>query len=113
MKDDIFEKLMARIEARKAEFTSSIQKSLPPSYVRDLFSEGLEKIVAKISEESQEFQEALQKGDSQHIVHEAADLLFHIFVGLVDQNISLSSLQKELDNRFGISGIEEKARRPE
>jgi len=111
MKEDIFEKLMARTESRKAEFEGSAGGSLAPSYVRSLFGAGLEAIVSKIAEESQELQEALQQGDKEHIIHESADLLFHIFVGMVDRNTSLSSLRAELDKRFGISGIEEKAKR--
>jgi phosphoribosyl-ATP pyrophosphohydrolase len=45
-------------------------------------------------------------------VHETADLLFHVMVGLVARDIPVAEVWKELARRFGTSGHVEKAARP-
>jgi phosphoribosyl-ATP pyrophosphohydrolase len=44
-------------------------------------------------------------------VHEAADLIYHLFVMLGHRDIPLAELESELARRFGISGLDEKAAR--
>jgi phosphoribosyl-ATP pyrophosphohydrolase len=93
------------------------------SYVSSLYSEGLEKILAKISEESAETLEAAREAASltagsavetsrnAHLVHEVADLWFHTMVMLVHLNQDPKWVLEELESRFGISGHIEKASR--
>jgi phosphoribosyl-ATP pyrophosphohydrolase/phosphoribosyl-AMP cyclohydrolase len=81
------------------------------SYTRSLLDKGFPKIEAKIAEESGELLEVLADGDESKVVHESADLLFHMFVGLCARGIEIDALWDELDRRFGVSGHEEKASR--
>lgn len=81
------------------------------SYTRALLEKGFAKIEAKIKEESDELLEVLAEGDESKVVHESADLLFHILVGLCARGIEVDRLWSELDRRFGTSGHEEKAAR--
>jgi phosphoribosyl-ATP pyrophosphohydrolase len=105
--DTIFHRVMAIIEDRKAN---------PParSYTTSLFGGGTEKIGAKIMEEAAEMVDAAgeagETGRSQ-LVHEAADLIYHLFVMLGYHEIKLAEVEAELTRRFGISGLEEKASR--
>ena len=59
-------------------------------------------------EEANEFIEAVSENDRKHIIHEAADLWFHTLVSLSLNEISSDDILKELENRFGQSGLEEK-----
>lgn len=86
----------------------------PPekSYVVSLLRKGTGKISEKVTEEAGELVEAAALGDDRaHTVHEAADLLFHMFVLLADQGIRPEEVWDELGRRFGISGITEKESR--
>lgn len=102
---DIFQRVFDVIESRKKADGKS-------SYVASLFAGGSAAINAKISEEAGEVCEAGLAEDKTHLVHEAADLLFHTFVLLSHKNVLLAELRAELDRRFGVSGHAEKAARP-
>ena len=52
-------------------------------------------------------------GKREEIVYETADLLFHNLVLLGFYDIDPEEVYAELRRRFGISGLEEKASRPE
>lgn len=81
------------------------------SYVASLYQSGLEKILEKISEEADETVEAAREDDTEHLVHEVADLWFHCMVLLAQKNVSYEEVLAELNQRFGISGLVEKAQR--
>lgn len=81
------------------------------SYTRSLLDKGAPKILAKIAEEHGELAEELPDGDASKVVHETADLLFHVMVGLVWRDIPIADVWAELERRFGQSGHEEKASR--
>jgi phosphoribosyl-ATP pyrophosphohydrolase/phosphoribosyl-AMP cyclohydrolase len=81
------------------------------SYVVSLLDAGFEKVNAKILEEARELAEALPESDARHTAHEAADLLFHMLVGLEAAGVPIDAVFGELRRRFGTSGIEEKASR--
>jgi len=55
---------------------------------------------------------AAKDGQPDKLVHEVADLWFHTLVLLAHQGLGPELVLAELDRRFGLSGIEEKARRP-
>lgn len=104
----IFARLMAVIEDRK-------QNPPAKSYTTSLFQGGVPKIGGKIREEAEEVIEAAgEPGEpgKAHLVYEAADLIYHLFVLLGHQEIRLAEVENELARRFGISGIDEKAARP-
>lgn len=81
------------------------------SYVVSLLDAGLPKINGKIAEESGELCEALPEGDAAHTAHEAADLIFHVLVGLEAAGVPVDAVFEQLRRRFGVSGIDEKASR--
>ena len=76
-----------------------------------MYRDGLDAILKKIGEESAETIIAAKSGDTQQIVHETADLWFHSLVMLAQQDLDAQQVLDELDRRFGLSGIEEKAAR--
>jgi phosphoribosyl-ATP pyrophosphohydrolase len=77
-------------------------------------SGGIPVIGGKVTEEAAEVVEAAgEPGDEgrQHLVREAADLIYHLLVLLAHRDAKLSDVEAELARRFGISGLEEKASR--
>lgn len=107
--ESVFSSLMHVIEDRKAN---------PPerSYTTTLFNGGVGKIGEKILEEAREVVDAAAETDengSSHLIHEAADLLYHLFVMLAFREIQLADVENELRDRFGVSGLDEKASRPD
>ena len=81
------------------------------SYTKSLLDGGMPKILAKIAEEHGELAAELPDGPDEKVVHEAADLLFHVLVGLTSRRIPIERVLGELARRFGTSGHVEKARR--
>lgn len=81
------------------------------SYTRSLLDAGMPKILAKIAEEHGELADELPAGADDKVVHETADLLFHVMVGLTARRIPIERVFAELARRFGTSGHVEKASR--
>lgn len=81
------------------------------SYVAGLYSKGIQKIAAKIHEESAELIAAAKKEDKKEITHELCDLWFHTLVLLGKEDIPIEDVFIELRRRFGTSGLDEKASR--
>ncbi len=104
MSDDILLRLMTVLASRKDANPES-------SYVAGLYHKGLDSILKKIGEESAETIIAAKSGDKQQIVYETADLWFHCMVMLAQQNLDARLVLEELERRFGVSGIDEKAAR--
>jgi len=104
MSDDIIDRLVKVLESRKGAEPET-------SYVASLYHKGLDSILKKIGEESAETIIAAKTGDKKQIVYETADLWFHCLVLLAQQNIDARQVLEELERRFGISGIDEKAAR--
>jgi phosphoribosyl-ATP pyrophosphohydrolase len=102
---DILCRLAEVLEARKSADPES-------SYVAKLYSKGLDAILKKIGEEATETVMAAKDGDPDKIVYEVADLWFHSLVLLAQQGLGPERVLAELDRRFGLSGIAEKAARP-
>lgn len=82
------------------------------SYTKSLLEAGMPKILAKIAEEHGELAAELPAGDDGKVIHETADLLFHVMVGLTSRGIAVERVLAELGRRFGTSGHAEKAARP-
>lgn len=103
---DILNKVAAVLEARKSADPAS-------SYVAGLYAKGLDAILKKIGEEATETVIAAKGGDRKQVVYETADLWFHTLVLLAQQGLKPEDVLQELDRRFGLSGLEEKAGRKE
>ncbi|MDR3326014.1 MAG: phosphoribosyl-ATP diphosphatase [Rhodospirillaceae bacterium] len=78
------------------------------SYTAKLFSEGRNKIVRKLGEESVETLIAALSETQIRLVSESADLLYHLLVLWADCDIKPTEVWDELERRQGISGIVEK-----
>jgi phosphoribosyl-AMP cyclohydrolase / phosphoribosyl-ATP pyrophosphohydrolase len=89
------------------------RKRLPSSdsYVASLFKAGQDTILKKVTEEAGEMILASKGQKREEIIHEAADLLFHLLVTLGYHDISPREIHHELARRFGQSGLIEKASR--
>ncbi len=86
------------------------------SYTTKLIRGGPVKMGAKILEEVLETTLAAgEPGEAgrAHLVYEACDVIYHLWVLLGSQGIDVSELRAELVRREGVSGIEEKNRRTE
>jgi len=101
---DTLQQLAKVLEQRKSAAPDS-------SYVASLYHKGLDAILKKIGEEATETVMAAKDGDRDKIVYETADLWFHSMVLLAHAGLGPQDVLKELERRFGLSGLEEKASR--
>ncbi len=101
---DVLQQLARVLEERK-------QAEPDSSYVAKLYAKGLDAILKKIGEEATETVMAAKDGDADKIIYETADLWFHSLVLLAHQGLGPEDVLKELERRFGLSGLEEKAQR--
>lgn len=101
---DILARVSSVLEERKAADPDS-------SYVAKLYGKGLDAILKKIGEEATETVMAAKDGDPDKIVYEVADLWFHSLVLLAHQGLGPDKVLAELERRFGLSGLAEKASR--
>jgi len=108
--DDGVAPILARLDATLVRRRDSA--TAEKSYTKSLLDKGMPKILAKIAEEHGELAAELPDGTDDHVVHEAADLLFHVMVGLTARRIPFDRVIAELGRRFGTSGHAEKAARP-
>lgn len=81
------------------------------SYTKSLLSAGAAKIGAKVREEADEFARAIQDETEDRVVEEAADVLYHLLVGLRLRDQSFRAVLGALGRRLGVGGHEEKAAR--
>ena len=102
---DILDRLADVLEARKSASADS-------SYVAKLYAKGTDAILKKIGEEATETVMAGKEGVAEKIIYEVADLWFHTLVLLAHKGLKPQDVLNELARREGLSGLEEKARRP-
>ena len=69
------------------------------SYTTYLFNSGIEKILKKVGEESSEVLIAAARGKKEETIYEIADLLYHLLVLMVDENIEIKAITDELASR--------------
>ena len=102
--NDVLTQLAEVLEQRK-------QADPDSSYVAKLYAKGLDAILKKIGEEATETVMAGKDGDPDKLVYEVADLWFHSLVLLAHQGLGPEDVLAELERRFGLSGLAEKANR--
>ncbi len=103
---NVLTQLSAVLEERK-------QAAPDSSYVAKLYDKGLDAILKKVGEEATETVMAAKDGDKDKLVYEIADLWFHTLVLLAQQDLHPDDVLAELQRRFGLSGLVEKAGRNE
>jgi phosphoribosyl-ATP pyrophosphohydrolase len=102
--NDTLAQIAAVLEQRK-------EQTAEKSYVASLYAKGLDTILKKIGEEATEVVIAAKDGQADQIIYETADLWFHCMVLLAQQGLHPNDVLNELQRRFGLSGLEEKAQR--
>lgn len=81
------------------------------SYAAKLFARGRAKIAQKTGEEAVETVIAAMSGDSEEVVKESADLLFHMLVLWSEMGVRPADVYAELSKREMTSGLNEKRSR--
>jgi len=84
--------LFAIIEDRKANPTEQ-------SYTAQLFSEGEDRILQKVGEESVEVILAAKGQGNQRLIEEISDLFYHTLVLLAAKGLTLGDVEAELRRR--------------
>ena len=90
--EGILQDLYSVIEERK-------ERRPEGSYTTYLFNSGLDKILKKVGEETTETIVAAKNPDSQRLISETGDLMYHLLVLLVERGISLDEISNELKTR--------------
>nr|ABC25206.1 phosphoribosyl-ATP pyrophosphohydrolase [uncultured marine bacterium Ant4D3] len=105
---DVLIALQLVLEERK-------QAAPESSYVASLHAQGLNKILEKIGEETTEVilaaKDAQDQATTKAVIAETADLWFHCMVMLSHLGEDHTAVLQELERRFDLSGIVEKANR--
>lgn len=94
---DIFSSLESLIASRKAH---PVEKS----YTNYLLEQGVDKICKKVGEEASETIIAAKNANKEELVGEISDLLYHVFVLMNQQGVTLQEVQDTLKARHKISG---------
>ena len=81
------------------------------SYTRKLLDKGVAHCAKKLGEEAVETALAAVGDDRDHLIAEAADLLYHLLVVLQARGVTLAEVETALAARVNRSGLEEKASR--
>lgn len=103
----ILDRLWQVVEDRRVAGDAAI------SHSARLLARGTAKVVQKLGEEAVECVIEATLGNRDATVLESADLLYHLVVVWVDAGIRPQDVWAELARRQGISGIAEKASRPQ
>src|SRR6267143_1233671 len=90
--EGVLKDLYSVIEERK-------EKRPEGSYTTYLFNSGLDKILKKVGEECTETIVAAKNADSQRLVSETGDLIYHLLVLLVERGVTLDEIGRELRTR--------------
>ena len=97
-KVEVLVRLFETIEKRSMDDPSQ-------SYTAQLLSEGKEKCIAKLKEESLETVEAAEKEEISQIIYESADLIYHLLVLWKKFGLSPDQIYEELEKREGKTGL--------
>ena len=100
----VLERLYEVIESRRGADPAT-------SHTAALLRKGTKKIAKKVGEEAVEVVIEGLRGKRRKLAAESADLLYHLLVLWADQGVRPADVWQVLADRFGTSGIAEKAAR--
>jgi phosphoribosyl-ATP pyrophosphohydrolase len=108
---------LARLSAALAHLAATIdaralEGDAGTSWTARLLARGPDAVAAKIAEEGAELAEAVIRESDDHVAAEAADVIYHLMVGLRARGVPLDAVATKLEARQGTSGLAEKASRP-
>jgi phosphoribosyl-ATP pyrophosphohydrolase/phosphoribosyl-AMP cyclohydrolase len=90
---------LAFLAELEAIIASRLASRPPGSYTARLFAEGPSRIAQKIGEEGVEVALAAVQGDTQALIGETADLIYHLLLLVKSRNLSLAQVVSELRSR--------------
>ena len=92
--DDVLDELFAVVEDRKANLPAD-------SYTTSLFTheKGENAVLEKLGEETTELVLAAKDDDHEELVHESADIVYHLLVLLSMKDVDIDELRAELAQR--------------
>lgn len=91
-KTDVLRELYSLLEDRK-------KNPVEGSYTNYLFEKGLDKILKKVGEETSEVIIGAKNKSKEELVYELSDLVYHVLVLMVNENIGIDDIKKELRGR--------------
>ncbi len=91
-KTDILKELYGLLEDRK-------KNPIEGSYTNYLFEKGLDKILKKVGEETSEVIIAAKNKSKEELVYELSDLVYHVLVLMVNENVGIEDIKEELISR--------------
>ena len=89
---DVLKDLYNLLEDRK-------ENPIEGSYTNYLFEKGLDKILKKVGEETSEVIIGAKNKSKRELVYEISDLVYHVLVLMVNENINIEDIKKELKGR--------------
>ena len=92
MGTEILDEVFAIIEDRR-------DSPRQASYVSGLLAKGEAEVIRKFGEEAGELSVAAKGDDKANIIHEAADVVFHMMVLLAANGVRLDDVMEELRRR--------------
>lgn len=104
MAEDVISRLAGIISERRTSAADA-------SYTRQLLDAGPAKAAKKLGEEASETVIAALAESDERLRNEAADLVYHLLVLLECRRVPVADVLAELERRFAMSGIAEKAQR--
>ena len=102
----VLARLAASVEARRDADPDA-------SWTARLLARGPEACAAKFGEEAVEAVVEAVRGDAPRLAEEAADALYHLLVMCAARGVDLADIEAALARREGVSGLDEKASRPD
>ncbi len=96
--EGVLQELYAVIEKRKEQRPEG-------SYTTYLFNSGLDKILKKVGEEATETIVAAKNPDSDRLISETGDLIYHLLVLLVERGVRLDEVRRELKERRNAANV--------
>lgn len=103
----VLDRLWETVEQRR------LSGDVETSHSARLMARGTPKVAQKLGEEAVELVIEATQGRREATILESADLLYHLIVVWVNAGIRPEEVWAELKRRQGISGIAEKASRPQ
>lgn len=94
---DIFYEIENMIKERK-------ENPVEKSYTNYLLDQGIDKVCKKVGEEASETIIAAKNNDKEELIGEVSDLLYHLFVLMNQQDITLEDIQNKLKQRHQVTG---------
>jgi phosphoribosyl-ATP pyrophosphohydrolase/phosphoribosyl-AMP cyclohydrolase len=92
----------------ESEIAKRSESEADKSYTKSLLDGGAPKIGEKLREEADELARAIDREDEERVANEAADVVYHLLVGLKLRSVPLRRVIEVLQARAGVSGLDEK-----